>query len=98
METAAVAASGAGRRIMVAVDEGEESLHALNWCLANVVSPAGGDTLVLVHARRPRPVYAAMDSAGITTAADVNFSTPYGAGRAGPGALKLTSISKWKRR
>jgi hypothetical protein len=31
METAAVAASGAGRRIMVAVDEGEESLHALNW-------------------------------------------------------------------
>lgn len=66
METAAVAASAAGRRIMVAVDEGEESLHALNWCLANVVSPAGGDTLVLVHARRPRPVYAAMDSAGVT--------------------------------
>jgi hypothetical protein len=94
METAAVAASSAGRRIMVAVDEGEESLHALNWCLANVVSPAGGDTLVLVHARRPRPVYAAMDSAGITTAADVNFSRSYGAGR----ALKLTSISKWKRR
>lgn len=68
METAAVAAaSGAERRIMVAVDEGEESLHALKWCLANVVSPAGGDTLVLVHARRPRPVYAAMDSSGITT-------------------------------
>jgi hypothetical protein len=85
METAAVAASGAGRRIMVAVDEGEESLHALNWCLANVVSPAGGDTLLLVHARRPRPVYAAMDSAGInTTTADcssavVNFSRSHGA-------------------
>jgi hypothetical protein len=54
----------AGRRIVVAVDEGEESMHALTWCLANVVSPADGDTVVLVHARRPRPVYAAMDSAG----------------------------------
>jgi hypothetical protein len=62
------AAAGAGRRIVVAVDEGEESAHALAWCLANVVSPAGGDTLVLVHARRPRPVYAAMDSAGMATA------------------------------
>ena len=52
--------------VVVAVDASEESLHALNWCLANVVSPAGGDTLLLVHARRPRPVYAAMDSAGMT--------------------------------
>ncbi|KAG2588297.1 hypothetical protein PVAP13_5NG214500 [Panicum virgatum] len=66
------AAAGAGRRrIVVAVDEGEESAHALAWCLANVVSPAGGDTLVLVHARRPPPVYAAMDSAGYMLTSDV---------------------------
>ncbi|PUZ57059.1 hypothetical protein GQ55_5G397400 [Panicum hallii var. hallii] len=68
---APAAAAGAGRRIVVAVDEGEESAHALAWCLANVVSPAGGDTLVLVHARRPRPVYAAMDSAGYMMTSDV---------------------------
>jgi len=65
------AAGAAGRRIVVAVDEGEESAHALAWCLANVVSAAGGDTLVLVHARRPRTVYAAMDSAGTAAAASV---------------------------
>ncbi|TKW12245.1 hypothetical protein SEVIR_5G024700v4 [Setaria viridis] len=69
--TAAAGAAGAGRRIVVAVDEGEESVHALTWCLANVVSPAGGDTLLLVHARRPRPVYAAMDSAGYIMTSDV---------------------------
>jgi hypothetical protein len=57
-------AAAAGRRIVVAVDEGEESMHALAWCLANVVSAAPADTVVLLHARRPRPVYAAMDSAG----------------------------------
>jgi len=68
------AAAGAGRRrIVVAVDEGEESAHALAWCLANVVSPAGGDTLVLVHARRPPPVYAAMDSAGMAAASVARF-------------------------
>jgi hypothetical protein len=62
-------AARAGRRIVVAVDGGEESMHALSWCLANVVSAptAGGaeDTVVLLNAKRPLPVYAAMDSAGI---------------------------------
>nr|ACG37233.1 universal stress protein [Zea mays] len=92
METAAVAASGAGRRIMVAVDEGEESLHALNWCLANVVSPAGGDTLVLVHARRPRPVYAAMDSAGYMMTSDVLASVERHAN-----AVSAAAVDKAKR-
>jgi hypothetical protein len=55
-------AATAGRRIVVAVDGGEESMHTLSWCLANVVSAA--DTVVLLHAKRPLPVYAAMDSAG----------------------------------
>ncbi|EES00637.1 hypothetical protein BDA96_03G152300 [Sorghum bicolor] len=92
METAAVAASAAGRRIMVAVDEGEESLHALNWCLANVVSPAGGDTLVLVHARRPRPVYAAMDSAGYMMTSDVLASVERHAN-----AISAAAVDKAKR-
>jgi hypothetical protein len=60
---------------VVAVDESEESTHALTWCLANVVSSSGGDTLVLLHARRPRPVYAAMDSSG--TSIDRNHWTQH---------------------
>ncbi|GJN32063.1 hypothetical protein PR202_gb20536 [Eleusine coracana subsp. coracana] len=74
---AASAAAGAGRRIVVAVDEGEESMHALSWCLANVVSSKTGDaadTVVLLHARRPRPVYAAMDSSGYMLTSDVMAS------------------------
>ncbi|TVU21246.1 hypothetical protein EJB05_30871, partial [Eragrostis curvula] len=68
------APAAAGRRIAVAVDEGEESMHALSWCLANVVSPAaGGDTVVLLHARRPRPVYAAMDSAAAGRMMDAGY-------------------------
>ncbi|KAF0935291.1 hypothetical protein E2562_032006 [Oryza meyeriana var. granulata] len=75
----APAAGAPGRRIVVAVDESEESMHALSWCLANVVSSssssvAAGDTLVLLHARRPRPVYAAMDSSGYMMTSDVMAS------------------------
>ncbi|XP_052147481.1 universal stress protein PHOS34-like [Oryza glaberrima] len=73
-DPAAAAAEAPGRRIVVAVDESEESTHALNWCLANVVSSSGGDTLVLLHARRPRPVYAAMDSSGYMMTSDVMAS------------------------
>ncbi|KAL5227312.1 hypothetical protein ABZP36_015577 [Zizania latifolia] len=73
-DPAAAADAGAGRRIVVAVDESEESMHALSWCLANVVSSSSssaGDTLVLLHVRRPRPVYAAMDSSGYMMSSDV---------------------------
>ena len=69
---AAAAAGAAGRRIVVAVDEGEESAHALAWCLANVVSPAGGDTRARARAP-PAPVYAAMDSAGMAAASVARF-------------------------
>ncbi|CAO2192631.1 unnamed protein product, partial [Urochloa humidicola] len=86
------AAAGSGRRIVVAVDEGEESTYALTWCLANVVSPAGGDTLVLVHARRPRPVYAAMDSSGYMMASDVLASVERHAA-----AVSAAAIDKAKR-
>ncbi|XP_078160073.1 universal stress protein PHOS32-like isoform X1 [Carex rostrata] len=55
-----------GRKIVVAVDDGEESIFALQWCLRNFVSSSATtssprDTLVLVYARPSPPVYAAMD-------------------------------------
>uniref|UniRef100_A0A0D9WFH4 UspA domain-containing protein n=1 Tax=Leersia perrieri TaxID=77586 RepID=A0A0D9WFH4_9ORYZ len=50
------------RRVVVAVDESEESMHALTWCLSNVVSSAAATKspppkVVLVHARPARPLY-----------------------------------------
>ena len=52
------------RKIVVAVDEGEESLYALSWCLKNVVFQNSKDTLILLYARPPRPIYTAMDGTG----------------------------------
>ncbi|XP_028781300.1 universal stress protein PHOS34 [Neltuma alba] len=52
------------RRILVAVDEGEESMHALSWCLNNLVHPNSDDTLILLYCKAPRPVYTALDGAG----------------------------------
>ncbi|KAA0048059.1 universal stress protein A-like protein isoform X2 [Cucumis melo var. makuwa] len=49
------------RKIVVAVDEGEESLYALSWCLKNVIFENSKDTLILLYARPPRPIYTAMD-------------------------------------
>ena len=67
----AVGAPSPPRRVVVAVDESEESMHALSWCLSNVVSAARAaaappPAVVLVHARSPRPFYypAAVDAAG----------------------------------
>lgn len=56
------APSSSPRRVVVAVDESEESMHALSWCLSNVVSAgkaavAPPPSVVLVHARSPRPLY-----------------------------------------
>ncbi|XP_010228718.1 universal stress protein PHOS34 isoform X2 [Brachypodium distachyon] len=51
-----------GRRILVAVDEGDESVHALRWCLANFAAP--GDTVVLLYVRPPPPTYSLLDASG----------------------------------
>ena len=66
-----VGAPSPPRRVVVAVDESEESMHALSWCLSNVVSAARAaavppPAVVLVHARSPRPFYypAAVDGSG----------------------------------
>ena len=52
------------RKILVAVDEGEESMHALSWCLKNVISKNSKDTLSLLYVKPPRAVYTAIDGTG----------------------------------
>lgn len=57
------------RRILVAVDDNEESMYALSWCLANFISEnpnsISRDTIILLYAK-PRPgVYTAMDGTGM---------------------------------
>ncbi|XP_050940629.1 universal stress protein A-like protein isoform X2 [Cucumis melo] len=59
------------RKIVVAVDEGEESLYALSWCLKNVIFENSKDTLILLYARPPRPIYTAMDGTGYLFSADI---------------------------
>ncbi|XP_015570387.1 universal stress protein A-like protein isoform X2 [Ricinus communis] len=55
------AATAKQRKIMVAVDESEESMNALSWCLKNVISQDSKDTLILLYAKPPRAVYTALD-------------------------------------
>ncbi|KAK7840231.1 hypothetical protein CFP56_016913 [Quercus suber] len=59
------------RKILVAVDEGEESMHALSWCLKNVISKNSKDTLVLLYVKPPRPVFSALDGTGYLFSADI---------------------------
>lgn len=44
------------RRIVVAVDEGEESVYALQWFLRNQISDNIKYTLVLIYVMPPLPV------------------------------------------
>ncbi|KAE8010310.1 hypothetical protein FH972_006692 [Carpinus fangiana] len=59
------------RRILVAVDEGEESTHALSWCLKNVISENSKDTLILLYVKPPRVVYPALDGTGYLFSSDI---------------------------
>lgn len=57
------------RRIVVAVDQSEESIYALRWCLGNLIHSTGeGDavrnTLILLYARPPPPAFSLLDGAG----------------------------------
>ncbi|KAL0384761.1 UNVERIFIED_CONTAM: hypothetical protein Sradi_2870400 [Sesamum radiatum] len=67
------------RKILVAVDEGEESAYALSWCLKNLMvshhNSNSKDTLVLLYAKPPQAVYIAMDSTGKDT---VEMMVEYG--------------------
>ncbi|CAI9781730.1 unnamed protein product [Fraxinus pennsylvanica] len=53
-----------GRKILAAVDEGDESMYALTWCLKNVISENSKDTLIICYVKRPRAVYTTMDGHG----------------------------------
>ncbi|GMY21867.1 universal stress protein PHOS32-like [Fagus crenata] len=59
------------RKILVAVDEGEESVHALSWCLKNVISENSKDTLVLLYVKPPRAVFTALDGTGYLFSSDI---------------------------
>ncbi|XP_030543186.1 universal stress protein PHOS34 [Rhodamnia argentea] len=65
-----------GKRIVVAVDESEESMHALSWCLTHLISadqPGNGNpTLVLLYVKPPPPVSSFFDAAGYMFSSDVN--------------------------
>lgn len=52
------------RRVVVAVDESEESMHALSWCLNNLFSHDTNNTLVLLYVKPPLPVHSSFDAAG----------------------------------
>ncbi|THG01960.1 hypothetical protein TEA_027897 [Camellia sinensis var. sinensis] len=60
------------RKILVAVDEGQESMYALSWCLNNIlVSHNSKDTLILLYAKPPRPVYTGIDGTGYMFSPDI---------------------------
>ncbi|RLN15398.1 hypothetical protein C2845_PM02G28390 [Panicum miliaceum] len=58
----AAAAAEQGRRILVAVDEGDESVQALRWCLGTFVAAARGDTVILLYVRPAPPTYSFLDA------------------------------------
>ncbi|KAK2639159.1 hypothetical protein Ddye_026954 [Dipteronia dyeriana] len=62
------------RRIIVAIDEGEESMYALTWCLKNVISQNSNDTLILLYAKPPRVVYPTLDGTGYLFSSDIMAS------------------------
>ncbi|KAH0978163.1 hypothetical protein GBA52_027882 [Prunus armeniaca] len=58
-------------KIVVAVDESEESMHALSWCLGNLSSSKNtSNTLVLLYVKPP-PVHSTFDAAGYMFSSDV---------------------------
>ncbi|XP_076939216.1 universal stress protein PHOS32-like [Bidens hawaiensis] len=59
------------RKILVGVDEGEESAYALSWCLNNVVTEHSKDTLVLLYVTPPHVVYSALDGTGYLFSQDI---------------------------
>jgi len=52
------------RKIMVAVDESEESMYALSWSISNLIADTNNNNkLVLLYVKPPSAVYS-LDSAG----------------------------------
>jgi len=65
---------GKERKIMVAVDESEESMYALSWCINNLVSEA--NKLVLLYVKPPSAFYS-LDAAGYLINFTFLFFVPY---------------------
>ncbi|CAN8280291.1 unnamed protein product [Cochlearia groenlandica] len=51
------------RKIVVAVDESEESMEALSWSLDNLFPYGSNNTLILLYVKPPLPVYSSIDHA-----------------------------------
>ncbi|XVE73417.1 hypothetical protein DITRI_Ditri11bG0116500 [Diplodiscus trichospermus] len=60
-----------GCKIVVAVDESEESMYALSWCLGNLISQNTTNNLVLLYVKPPPPVYSSFDAVGYMFSSDV---------------------------
>ena len=59
------------RKIVVAVDESDESMNALSWCLSNLVSQNSNSTLVLLYVKPPPVVYTAFNASGLMFSRDL---------------------------
>ncbi|KAG4913742.1 hypothetical protein JHK82_054330 [Glycine max] len=44
------------RKIMVGVDESEESMFALSWCITNLIADTPNVKLVLLYVKPPPPM------------------------------------------
>ncbi|KAJ6334407.1 hypothetical protein OIU78_011317 [Salix suchowensis] len=58
-------------KIVVAVDESEESMDALSWCLSNIISHNSTTTLVLLYVKPPPIIYSSLDISAHIFSADV---------------------------
>ncbi|MGR2462797.1 hypothetical protein ACUX4R_28470, partial [Salmonella enterica] len=56
---------------MVTVDEGDESMYALSWCLKNLAFQNDKDHLILLYVKPPRVVYSAFDGTGYLFSSDI---------------------------
>ena len=59
------------RKILVAVDESEESSYALSWCIKNIITGNSNDTLILLYSIPPRAVYSTLDGTGYLFSSDI---------------------------
>ncbi|MCL7031367.1 hypothetical protein MKW94_030006 [Papaver nudicaule] len=62
------------RKIVVAIDEGKESIYALTWATKNVVSQNSNDTIILLYAKPPLKVYSTLDGSGYLFSSEVMVS------------------------
>ncbi|XP_011079565.1 universal stress protein A-like protein [Sesamum indicum] len=61
------------KKVVVAVDESEESMYALSWCLSDLFAQNSNpnSTLILLYIKPPVPVYSSLDVTGYLFAGDV---------------------------